>query len=505
MKHLNKLFAFSALLALAACGETELIQPEEGGSTPAHQREIVLNLQNKLVMPAAGTRAEIATRDEKRIDALDVYVFGSATLNGVYSYQEKFSYRVDGSTVVGAGELEMAGTDGSTSTPTMVLKPTKGLFIKLYCVANQPNLYALDNVTDPAAPIYRQYTTFTPLSQSNPGDAANNTVTPGVPLEADFRKLTTRVIDPVNEADSIVPALPLVGANVATIDLQDFALASRLFVGVKLTRAVARFDIVNQAAESRFTIESVSLGNGRPTTSLFPLEAQRSAAGELITYPWRKLWGPGANKGARLSAFYSYGSLKADRGFLILKGTYRVNQTAPPEEVTHKIAFDQVKDGTGSYIEINPNHRYTVEITRADRYHVDFTFKIADWEEGDDMETVIPDNGMGALTTTPAGLYSDADEALLMSNATGYSCTLHLPTNAPLKLEGVTYDKPGFDWIAAEEVVMTPATRGVLWTQSGACQLTVKEGTFAEYPDATLLLSNTASGATLSIKVKAKI
>lgn len=74
-------------------------------------------------------------------------------------------------------------------------------------------------MTDPAAPIYRQYTTFTPLSQSNPGDAANNTVTPGVPLEADFRQLTARVIDPVNAADSIVPAIPLVGANVATLPL----------------------------------------------------------------------------------------------------------------------------------------------------------------------------------------------------------------------------------------------------------------------------------------------
>lgn len=53
-------------------------------------------MQNKLSLASVGTRADIATTDEKHIDALDIYVFGSTEIDGEYTFQEKFSYRVDG-------------------------------------------------------------------------------------------------------------------------------------------------------------------------------------------------------------------------------------------------------------------------------------------------------------------------------------------------------------------------------------------------------------------------
>lgn len=170
--------------------------------------------------------------------------------------------------------------------------------------------------------------------------------------------------------------------------------------------------------------------------------------------------------------------------------------------MTHKIAFDQVKDGTGSYIEINPNHRYTVEITRADRYHVDFTFKIADWEEGEDMGIVIPDNSVGAISAQPEGLYDAKKKTLILSTTAGLNCTLNLSSNAALSVESVTYDKPGFDWIEVGEVVMVPATtRNGLWTQTGTCPIRTRTGVFDEYPNATLTLKNKASGEKMTIKV----
>ena len=53
----------------------------------------------------------------------------------------------------------------------------------------------------------------------------------------------------------------------------------------------------------------------------------------LITYPDRDFDGANANKGIQTGAFYSYPSPIADKGYLIIKGKYALNQTDMPQEV----------------------------------------------------------------------------------------------------------------------------------------------------------------------------
>lgn len=60
------------------------------------------------------------------------------------------------------------------------------------------------------------------------------------------------------------------------------------------------------------------------------------------------------NNGVQTPVFYSYANDQADAGYLILKGTYQMNQTDAPVEVNYNVNFSQIKDGTGSYIEIKP-------------------------------------------------------------------------------------------------------------------------------------------------------
>lgn len=43
-----------------------------------------------------------------------------------------------------------------------------------------------------------------------------------------------------------------------------------------------------------------------------------------------------------------------------------MNLTDEKKEVSYRIPFERVTDGDGSLIEINHNHRYTVQITEAD-------------------------------------------------------------------------------------------------------------------------------------------
>ncbi|WP_417130405.1 hypothetical protein [Parabacteroides faecis] len=429
MKIRNKLYGISLLsllLTVAACtGETEEMKtPDPIPSEDVGRRDVLLTLKNQLsIVPTksgeASTKSgeiqatkaggEIATAAENKISALDIYVFGSKTEDGVYTYQERFCYRENSSEMpfgsdVTALDLTAKGSEGKETTALLSLK--KGLFVKLYCIANQGKL--IDPATGAA------YTDFAPLYQSNPGQAGN-TVTEGKPKEVDFKLLQSTQLDPASTTDILLTPLPMTGAYTTPLDLTDFSVSALLQLGFRLTRAVARFDIVNDATQSKFTIQSVSMANGRKGVSFFPLtvtgKLPDANTGELITYPARKFDGTNANAGISTGAFYTWPSPAQDGGYLILSGTYAANQT-DNVPVTYKIPFKPSGSETGNYIEVSQNHRYTVEITKADEYHLDFTLDVADWtDEGniDDYEPGGDADKEGLIVETAAGVEYNKD------------------------------------------------------------------------------------------------
>lgn len=374
MRLFNKLYGislFTLLLSVASCtSETEEQRqtpaPDPSGSEA--RREVMLTLKNKLSVVKTKAGDAIATAEENKISSLDIYVFGSTTENGTYTYQERFSYR-ESSSDLPAGfdvtplELTAVGSDGKQTNALLSLK--KGLFVKLYCIANQSKL--IDPATNAA------FNGFIPLVQSNPGQPGN-TVTEGTPAESDFLLFKSIQLDPASATDILKTPLPMTGAYATPLDLTDFSVSARLQLGFRLTRSVARFDIVNDAATSKFTIQSVSMANGRKGVSFFPLKVTgtlpTAAAGDLITYPARPFDGEKANTGNCLGAFYTWPSPMGDGGYLVLSGTYAANQTENVP-VTYKVPFKP--EGDGNYIEVSQNHRYTVNITKADEYHLDFT------------------------------------------------------------------------------------------------------------------------------------
>lgn len=429
MNIVNKLYGISLLsllLSAAACtNETE--EPHKGsgtGTSPdAPRREVMLTLKNKLSVLQTKAGDEIATAAENKISALDIYVFGSKTEDGNYTYQERFCYRENISDIPVGGDitaidLTAVGSDGKQTTALLSLK--KGLFVKLYCIANQSKLI---NSTTNAV-----FSNFVPLMQSNPGQV-DNTVTEGNPTEHDFKHLRSVQLDPATATDILVTPLPMTGAYTTPLDLTDFSVSARLQLGFRLTRSVARFDIVNDAATSKFTIQSVSMGNGRKGVSFFPLKVTgtlpTAAGGDLITYPARLFDGENANTGTTVSAFYTYPSPKEDGGYLILSGTYATNQTENIP-VTYKVPFKPA-DG-GNYIEVSQNHRYTVNITAADEYHLDFTLDVADWtDEGniDDYEPGGEPDGEGLTVTVTGGItYDEISRMVTMPIVDGTQFTI---------------------------------------------------------------------------------
>lgn len=413
MKLFNKLYGislFTLLLTVASCtSETEeqLQKPAPEPSGGETRREVMLTLKNKLSIAQTKAGDEIATAAENKISALDIYVFGSATEDGTYTYQERFCYRENSADLpmgVTAFDLTAVGSDGKQTTALLSLQ--KGLFVKLYCIANQSEL--IDPATSAA------FNSFLPLQQSAPGQPGN-TVIEGTPTEAAFKLFQSTPLNPASATDILQTPLPMAGAYDTPLDLTDFSVSARLQLGFRLTRSVARFDIVNDAKTSKFTIQSVSMSNGRKGVSFFPLKVTGTlpdaGADDLITYPARPFDGTDANAGTTVSAFYSYPSPKEDGGYLILSGTYAVNQTENIA-VTYKVPFKPA--GDGNYIEVTHNHRYTVNITAADEYHLDFRLDVADWTDEGTIDDYKPggnegETGMEVKVDMTAGATYDPD------------------------------------------------------------------------------------------------
>ena len=385
-------YLLAAVLFVSCTSEsdkTDRTSKDEADST--NRREVLISFKNKLTLKTTKTETKadvpIATEAENEIATLDVYVFGAKAEGDAYTFRERFAYRQDGSTLpAGAKELNLTPSADNAAT-TALLELQKGLFVRLYCIANQTELM------NPAGNVV-----FEPLTYDMETDVLND----GTPSEADFCKFHTPLLTDASE--TLGMPLPMAGAQTTPIDLTDFSSSARVQAGFKLSRIMARFDISNKETESKFHLESISMGNGRIGTTFFPVKvygAVPAADGELITYPACAFEGEKANEGLQASAFYSYPSPLEDKGYLILNGTYRVNKTEA-KDVSYQIPFiRQTIDGGEVELNINANHRYTIGITKADEYHLDFTLEVIEWDEGGNLDEYNPnvdDAGEIAIT-----------------------------------------------------------------------------------------------------------
>lgn len=499
-----KLSCLAASLLLAACTSENTLDtptpPDQGGASDNETREVLLTLKNKLKVTPVETKAgPIATADENHIYSLDVYVFGSKTEGGPYTFQEQFYYREDARQTV-AGDYATsftlnAGADNSTA----LLRMKKGLYVKIYCIANGTTL--IDPATD------AEFTGFQALVQSAPGQPAN-TVTPGIPTEDEFKTLHTPVLKADEPTDILTTPLPMTGAYTTPLDLTDFSVSARTQLGFKLTRMVARFDVENDASLSRFTIESVSMGNGRTGATYFPVKVlgtEPADNGNLITYPAREYTAlQTAAKPKGLGIFYCYPSPVGDDGYLILSGTYAANKTENIK-VSYKVPFKPAGDDTGNYIEVAHNHRYTVSITSADPYHLDFTLQVDDWTDEGNVDNYKPENDFtreaftfDAANSTNALLLSDGKVAL--EPAAGNTLKFTMASNSEIE-ESLDY-AGGDEWLVADgdRQFETKASGSTTFAYKMSDDL----GSMSNFHPVTISLVNKASGNKFSVIVMPK-
>lgn len=494
-------------LAVACTSEVETTggtpeTPENPQANDPNRRSVVISLQNKLILVQGTpesrpmTRDGIAEEDENRIGSLDIYAFGSDKEEGPYTFQERFAYRAEaGKLPAGVSPLDLK-SDEAAGRVNVVFYPRKGLFTKFYCVANQTEL---NDATG------HEYTGYTPLQQSSqqagvPGDAVT---TPGIPTENDFIKLNTPLLEPTGfNTDILLAPLPMSGANSQPVDLREYSMGTYVRLNVSLSRAVARFDVVNDAAKSHFTITDIAMGNGRQGVTLFPIRPTGdvpAAPGQLITYPYRPFDGLNANVGTTTKAFYCYPCKAMDEGFLILKGLYAVNLTDGKKEVSYRIPFERVSDGNGTRIEINHNHRYTVQITEADPFEVKANIRLVDWETGDYIDDYEPDNGLDAIIVSdllPDGETSyDVNTSIVtLALKKGSSFIATTGSNAGVETKLTYYGgSPQTGWLKLEEIPVTATRAG--GTQQVKYKVSFNEDyTGDSYPRGILRLIDKAGG-----------
>lgn len=515
MKKINYMMLSCLFVLLGSC--TEEVQQKgeqpapEGGSDAITRQEVTLNLKNKLVLDREKTKGEtIATAEENAISALDVYVFASETENGDYSFMERFAYRNTPDAVLpaGASELQLTPTDADAKETTGLLKVKKGLFVKLYCIANNTTL------VDPAhegQPV--DDAAFVPLELSTTDDNKTKVKTPGAPLETTFATWHTHLLTSTVQADTLATPLAMTGALTTPLDLTDFGSAARVQAGIRLTRLVARYDIINEAGSSRFIIETVSMGNARRGSGLFPIrpygDMPEAKPDELITTPERRFYGENANKGIQAGAFYSYPSPLKDKGFLILKGMYKINESES-KEVSYRIPFtQQAADGNQTFLEIANNHRYTIAITAADEYHLDCTLYVADWTDDGSIDDFKPDQDSGEIDVTIPAEFTDDTKydpdtrsvSMSLKPKSQFTVTTTATANLTVYKKYVGgIDAQQYDWLEISEPAVSTKAASMNYNYT----FSLKENyTLGRYPRAVLRFTNTMNGSETTFFVEA--
>lgn len=489
----NTASALLVSLLLAHCTQetNEVTDPTLPPVEESHEtRDVQLQLKNRLNVGTSGTRAaadetpaadtavaagtpthapaavqSIATEAENTLSTLDVYAFGSDRENGTYTFLQRFAYRAPGFGSIPAGAETMQVLKGADEQITnSILKVKKGLYVKLYTLANAPTLI------DPATGAPFPDTDFVPLL-INEKDEDNPVYKKGVPTLDAFTGFHTPLLEEADPKTGILTTpLAMSGTYGVPLDLTDREVYTRLQAPMKLHRLTARFDVVNVETTSRLTIQSISLAKGRRGSYFYPIsvygDLPTAKDGELVTYTPRPFEEqPNANLGRVEGAFYAYPSPAGDEACLIITGLYRVNATEL-KPVTYQVPFVQKQaDGNMLKLDITANHRYTVGISDADEYKLEVNFQVADWTDGSmdeqDAENKIADFLVRDILPVQDASYDPETHILTMcvdNKKAECSFTAHTNSSMRLKaeLEYPTNSDPRYHWLKLTELDPDP-------------------------------------------------
>lgn len=335
-------------LVLAACND----EPTEAFAFPEGEKELVFQfpgIASGNVVPY--TRAT-ATEAENKLATLDIYVFkgkdDTAVLERIYHSKEGDDTQENVFVISQNGDVESA----KISVPMASDNKEKVFFF----VGNGRHILSLNT-------------------------AKANVTTLGT--FKDFK------VDALTPATPITP--PLLMTEVMSV--ADLSTLSGVQT-VTLTRRMARFDINNVASESNFQIEEILIFGARPSTRIFKnasaVDETATIAMDAITFTNLHA---NSNDGVVPSVFYLYptlnlGSQGESETELSLVGKLPGTSTKlvyPVKFMAPSVADPDVME----HLKITANHRYIIEVQKADVSHIGATLKVEEWLNGTELETQI--------------------------------------------------------------------------------------------------------------------
>lgn len=351
-----KLRSFFALLAASclAVSCTNEVADVITDDTPQENelRLLFTSSTNGEVYP---TTKAIATEEENAIDNLTIYVFGSSAENGTYYYIDKWTSAAAQNNGSSQFVLQPSGSGKKASIYPKQVANAK--YLKLYCVANSKVIQ-------------------TPASSTEFTTAPGTNVTSGT-NESTFTGYFTEKVEAAGA--SIKTPLAMTGSTDPIHVTGNYAAVS-----VELKRRVARFDIDNNSARTKLTIQKISIEQANSYSNLF----KDAPVANAINYPevdYTKL--TNANLGETPSALYVHPTAASNNLMLVIKGLY-----AGKNEVTYRVKVARTPEGgsTPTNLAIEPNHRYKLRISEVTNSEIVGYFEVEDWIDGGRVE-VKPD------------------------------------------------------------------------------------------------------------------
>lgn len=260
-------------------------------------------------------------------------------------------------------------------------------------------------------------------------------------------------------------------------------------------------------------LDLTDFGNARRGSDLFPIrpygDMPKAKPDELITTPERRFYGENANKGIQAGAFYSYPSPLKDKGFLILKGMYKINESES-KEVSYQIPFtQQAADGNQTFLEIANNHRYTIAITAADEYHLDCTLYVADWTDDGSIDDFKPDQDSGEIDVTIPAEFTDDTKydpdtrsvSMSLKPKSQFTVTTTATANLTVYKKYVGgIDAQQYDWLEISEPAVSTKAASMNYNYTFSLK---EDYTLGRYPRAVLRFTNTMNGSETTFFVEA--
>lgn len=479
------------LLALTGLGAGCTDDVEGGGSqTSGTRSEIQIELKG--ASESEEYSKAIASESENRIKDLKIYLFAAAAQSGPYYYLETWTegtaYDPANPSVTNFQRQE-AGTSLKASIYPNELK---GLpYMQLMCIANNNGtvsstldgkFYQVDGATELPALV--------PVTVNLDGTIANA----GAATKADaFQAAFTRKMLNTDAQKDII-GTPLLMSG----DGQTKISGSVSKVNITMRRAMARFDIDNTKSKSNLTILTVTLANGRPTSSIWNATPQAVAnpTTDLMTYaPISYTAKDNANQGMTESAIYVYPGLKTDESYLIVTGTYKSPVTTLDVPVTYNIPIQRTVADRTEYIDIKANSRYKLKITDVTQAAIYGTFEVEDWTSGGGIQ-IKPDNdaplfdpatGFAAETGAAPAAIGESKTMFVVEESSVFTTTI-AATGKVRAEKAVATKTVSPDWLTIEAPVYTEKD-GVWYS---AFKMTVNRAT-GELPVAVTFINEAAS------------